>query len=944
MPESPATSLEFLRSLRPVEPRRGAGHPAGFSFMISAGPGRPATLDTVDRHGRHIDVHPDDYDGPVHALLKTMSAAAAPASISSGWGRADAGDADTKGSIDLSVHPALLFQLALCPDIVDGDMNPVTVSRDTATVKIVLDETAGPDGSAAVQPSLVLSGPGLRTTDFSILSGSFALASGKLYRIKRPGDNYAQIPVFLHPFDSSLLESYLSVLFTYLPGIEIEYKDYMVERSSEPITVEPTLVIEKLGADKALYLRLAQGIPGKREVLADTLGVSVSASVSASRRIVLRPVRRFDMAEKSAALLDEIRKYAPTRAAAKDIYHDRDGFFIVPQDTAAPFLLEGIPSILSRYEIVGTDKLRDYKLSPVLPKVNLRVDSGIDFLEGDASVDLGGETMPLADMLEQYRSQRYVLLSDGSRGIIDPAFVRRIERIFRPGADGSKMRISFFDLPEVEQLLGERLAGNEALAHPREFYAGFNSIARGKLSLPDVKATLRPYQEYGVKWLLYLYANRLGGCLADDMGLGKTLQTIAFISKVQPGAGAPSLIVMPRSLLFNWEAEFRRFAPSVGTYIYYGQSRDLDAAMRSDVILTTYALVRNDIEQFSKRKFHTVVLDEAQNIKNISAGVTKAVQLLDTDRRFALSGTPIENNLMELYSLFRFLNPAMFGSADDYARRYATPIQQNGDPDALADLRRRIFPFMLRRLKSEVLGELPDRMDQTLAVDMDTAQARLYEQRRRFYLERVHGAIAAEGLRKSHIVMFQALSELRRIASVPESLTDGKVTSSKMELLADHIIEANANGHKSVVFFNFIAGIEIIGERLDREEIDYACMTGSTADRRSVVERFQTDPACRVLLMTLKTGGVGLNLTAADTVFIVEPWWNRAAEEQAVNRLHRFGQTSKVSCYTLVSRGTIEEKIRELQQRKSDLFHEVITADSTSPKLLTEDDINFILS
>lgn len=194
------------------------------------------------------------------------------------------------------------------------------------------------------------------------------------------------------------------------------------------------------------------------------------------------------------------------------------------------------------------------------------------------------------------------------------------------------------------------------------------------------------------------------------------------------------------------------------------------------------------------------------------------------------------------------------------------------------------------------------------------------------------------------MVMFQALSELRRIASVPESLTDGKVTSAKMELLADHILEANANGHKSVVFFNFVAGIEIIGERLEREGIDYACMTGSTTDRRSVVERFQTDPACRVLLMTLKTGGVGLNLTAADTVFIVEPWWNRAAEEQAVNRLHRFGQTSKVSCYTLVSRGTIEEKIRELQQRKSDLFHDVITADSTSSKLLTEDDINFILS
>lgn len=361
------------------------------------------------------------------------------------------------------------------------------------------------------------------------------------------------------------------------------------------------------------------------------------------------------------------------------------------------------------------------------------------------------------------------------------------------------------------------------------------------------------------------------------------------------------------------------------------------------MILTTYALVRNDVESYSKETFHYVILDESQNIKNVESQTTHAIDLLKAEHRLALSGTPIENNLTELYSLFRFLNPAMFGSLDDFNRQYTYPIQRDEDTAVLNILRRKISPFLLRRMKQDVLKELPDRIEQTLYVEMGDEQRRFYDERRAYYYDVVNSSIHEKGVDKSQFVMFQALSELRRIASVPESLTDGQVVSPKLEMLTDDVLDAVSNGHKVVVFFNFIAGIELFGNRLDESGIDYTTMTGSTHDRKGVVERFQNDKNCRVLLMTLKTGGVGLNLTVADTVFIFEPWWNKAAEEQAINRLHRIGQKHKVNSYNIIARGTIEERIQQLQQQKTELFEGLINADSSFTKKLSEEDIRFIL-
>jgi len=400
---------------------------------------------------------------------------------------------------------------------------------------------------------------------------------------------------------------------------------------------------------------------------------------------------------------------------------------------------------------------------------------------------------------------------------------------------------------------------------------------------------------------------------------------------------------MPKSLLFNWASEIDKFSPWLSYYIYHGQTRDPACAKEKNLILTTYATVRNDIKTLSEEEFCYIILDESQSIKNINSQVSKAVMLLKSKHRLALSGTPIENNLGELYSLFRFLSPSMFGSAQDFNRYYAAPIQKENDKDALHELKKKIYPFILRRLKKDVLKELPDKIEQTLFVEMGPEQKAFYEQRRRFYHQAIKTQIAANGIKKSQFFIFAALSELRQIASIPESKSAKKIISPKREVLMENILDVVANNHKVLVFANFLDAIDILAEDLQKAGIDYLVMTGATRDRKSLVETFQNDETIKVFLMTLKTGGLGLNLTAADYIFIFDPWWNKAAENQAIDRTHRIGQDKTVFSYKLITKETIEEKILKLQELKSELFESLISSDGALIKTLDEKDVEFVL-
>ncbi len=896
-------------------------------FMINKDE-KGAFLEIVNDKGECTEVDYHSYNGSSFNVLRSIDNIRQEQMLKISWGEENNG-------IYLTEHPYLLYELIHCENIVDSNMHSIEYSTDRAQVCCLLTKK-----DKEVTSSFVLNTDEM-LTDFFLLSDSFALSKNKIIAIQAIGDNYEQLKNLQATFPENMLEHYLSVLYSYIEHIQVKYYDYNVEISEEYIKTIPTIIFEKIDTDKALYLRLEQTIADVDTDFLNRFDLIWSASLTIEHKIILKRIIRQPIEEEASKLQKLIKKYAPDKISAKEIFND-NGFFIIPPDTAGNFLLKALPSLLNNYRLIGADKLREYKVIPSIPKLNINLSSGIDFLEGTASLDIEGQQFSLKDILMQYDKHKYVVLSDGNRAIVDEKYIHKLKRIFTNSKDKKKVKVSFFDLPEIEDMIGQRMQGETFEKH-RKVYQGFNKLAKQKIKLPNVNAKLRSYQTEGVKWIKYLYDNNLGGCLADDMGLGKTIQTISMLTLIYPKTKTPSLLIMPRSLLFNWQAELKRFAPQLSFYIYYGTERSMDDAKKSSLILTTYALVRNDIENFSKEKFNYVILDESQNIKNISSQTTQAILLLQAKHRLALSGTPIENNLTELYSLYRFLNPAMFGSLEDFNKRYTNPIQKDNDNDTLISLRHKIYPFMLRRLKKDVLAELPDRIDQTLDVEMSTEQFRFYEHRRKYYYNEIHQSIAQEGIKKSQFMMFQALNELRRIASVPESLTDGNIQSPKLEQLSESLTEAVSNGHKVVVFFNYIAGIELMSERLDNIGIDYACMTGSTTDRKSIVERFQKDSSCMVLLMTLKTGGVGLNLTAADTVYIFEPWWNKAAEEQAINRLHRFGQKAKVLSYSLIMQNSIEEKIHQLQEQKSALFNGLIGSDSSSSKQLTEEDINYIL-
>ena len=929
--------LEKLKAagLRTINPGVRAATPFFFELIFEPEP----TVVTVNAAGN--EYHPDakNYSGYVADALRMCEDYRADGNFD--WfGKNDGKeDIDRCYRVSLAREPFLLYKIAKCPNIVTENMSPVRVADGETRLTLRIIPC---DGQSDMLQASLMAADDNGVAPVRLVTEDFAVASNTLYPVLPVGGNYAHIGIFMEPFAESALEAYLALFLTYFTNISIDCSGRKVVISDEPVHTVPTLVIEKFDTDNALYLRLVNSVASEDDLSSEDLNHSYVVDATSGKNIIARPVSMRPVEDETKEFLKLIRKFAPDKEARAEVFAC-DNLFIIPEATASDFLINGLPSLLKSYRITGLDKLKEYKLRPVVPKLNVRFSSGIDFLEGTADVEIEGQTLSLAELLEQYRKQKYVLLADGTHAVIDSNYISRIERLFKQRRDGS-VEVSFFDLPDIEQLLDGRMAESPTLQRPRKFYSGFNNLASEKLNLPDVKATLRSYQIEGVKWLKYLYDNNMGGCLADDMGLGKTLQVIAMLSLIYPAEPEPALIVMPRSLLFNWASEMQRFAPQLSVYTYYGQQRSLDEAMKHQVILTTYAMVRNDVEKFAERRFHIVVLDESQTIKNMAALQTRSIMMLKADKRFALSGTPIENNLSELYSLYHFLNPAMLGTFDDFNRSYVQPMQRDGDRDALESLRRKIFPFMLRRLKKDVLTDLPERIDQTMYVEPDAEHARFYEDRRRYYLEKVREAIATEGIHKSQFVMFQALSELRRIASVPDSLTDGRIRSPKIELLAERIESAVDNGHKVVVFFNFIAGIELLVQKLESSGIECETMTGSTHNRSAVVNRFQTDTDCKVLIMTLKTGGVGLNLTAADTVFIAEPWWNKAAEEQAVNRLHRIGQKATVFCYSIIVKGTIEEKIRELQQRKADLFNDVIGSDEASSKQLSEDDINFILS
>ena len=847
-------------------------------------------------------------------------------SFFSGWD-------NEKNELYIDENIEILDYLKNSTKVVTGDMRPINwfLSGNKIVLKINFVE----EDSELCEGKLLLNGE----KEFTIVSDNYVLSEDSMYRVDIPKDTIHILKEMESKFSRAELEKYLSLAFSFGSGVEIECLDYEVvsEGNMKPVQ---ELIIEKISQDNSLYLKIGASI--------STIDYEFLKAHTLENALVIKDeIKKVEITKVESAYLDEtveeivktIHKHQKNLKIKSSFYVD-ENFIILQEKLAREFVTQELLQLAGKYKVVGTDNLKKYSVKAVKPKVVGNFKHGIDFLEGDVHLEIEGEKFSIVDVLNSFKKDSYIVLSDGTNALINRKYMEKLERVFKDNGK-SNVKISFFDLPIIDDLIEDKVLANE-IKKTKSFYRGINQIENYNADMPAINATLREYQEYGYKWLRYLMDNNLGGCLADDMGLGKTLQAITLITSLHTVSGRKSLIIMPKSLIYNWESEIKKFSPTLKCGIYYGNFRDKTIFNEVDTIITTYGTVRNDIEYLKEMKFDLIVLDESQNIKNVNAQTTKAVMLLDAKYRLALSGTPIENNLGELYSLFRFLNPSMFGTLDEFNYHYANPIQKENDKEAIEELKKKIYPFILRRVKKEVLKDLPDKIEKTLFIGMNPEQKRLYEERRAYYYGMINSQIKSQGLGKTQFYILQALNELRQLTSCPE-MKNPNILSSKREVLINNVQDAVENGHKVLIFTNYIKSIESITADLRKRGIKYLEMTGATKDRQGLVNLFQKDKKYKVFVMTLKTGGVGLNLTAADTIFIYDPWWNKTVENQAVDRAYRLGQDRTVFSYKLILKDTIEEKILKLQESKSQLLDNLISDEGATLKTLTEKDIEFIL-
>jgi superfamily II DNA or RNA helicase len=585
------------------------------------------------------------------------------------------------------------------------------------------------------------------------------------------------------------------------------------------------------------------------------------------------------------------------------------------------------------------------------------VRSGIDWFDLDARVDFEGASLDIARLIEALRKgETTVVLDDGSLGLVPEEWLARYGLLAEVGTlEDGHLR---FKKSQVG-LLDALLASQPEVDVDAVFARARSELARGATITPaDPPRTfhgeLRGYQREGLGWLLFLDRTGFGGCLADDMGLGKTVQVLALLAELRKPKGRgkkatarkPTLVVAPRSVIFNWRAEAARFTPDLRVLEHTGAERAalFPSFADHDLILTTYGILRRDALDLAQVDLDYAILDEAQAIKNDRSETAKAARLLRADHRLALSGTPIENHLGELWSLFEFLNPGMLGRASAF--RAIEGAEGGPSPETIALLSRALRPFIVRRTKREVAKDLPDRTEETVMIDLEGAQKKLYEELRAHYRASLQKKVKERGLERSKIHVLEALLRLRQAACHP-ALVDPKRRrdpSAKLEVLLEELPTLREKGQKALVFSQFTSLLSIVREELDDRGIPYEYLDGATVDRQARVNRFQTDPGCPFFLISLKAGGLGLNLTAAEYVFLLDPWWNPAAEAQAIDRAHRIGQTRPVFAYRLLARGTIEERILELSQRKKKLAESVIEADGSLIGDLTAEDLDLLLS
>ena len=604
--------------------------------------------------------------------------------------------------------------------------------------------------------------------------------------------------------------------------------------------------------------------------------------------------------------------------------------------------------------VYGFEALKNFRFNTAKPKTKIHISGSTDWFDAKVDIVFGDQKVTIADVKKALANrQQFVPLSDGTLGVLPEEWIKKYSLLFRVGEGKSnQLRLSKYHMSVIDELYDNRNE-EELIIRLEEKYEQLREFKRIKEIPPPLhlEHVLRPYQIHGFHWLNYLYEVRWGGILADDMGLGKTVQALSFLHHYKDKhQQLNSLVVCPTTLMFNWENEIKKFTPDLTYHIHHGgdRTRSKELMATYNIVITTYGTLRSDIKLLIEVPFDYVVLDESQAIKNPASKVTKAACLLNAKNRLCMSGTPLQNNTFDIFAQMNFLNPGMLGSIEFFRQEFAIPIDKFGEPDRKDHLRKLLFPFILRRTKEQVAKDLPEKTETILYCEMEEEQQKVYDAYRNDYRDKIIGTIEAQGIHKSQLTILQGLMKLRQICDSPAILSEPDKYpnhSIKLDELAREITE-NIGDHKALIFSQFLGMLALIKEKLKELKVKFEYFDGSTSaiERERAIQSFQRDDSCRVFLISLKAGGVGLNLTAADYVYIVDPWWNPAVEQQAIDRTHRIGQTKNIFAYRMICKDTIEDKILQLQDRKRVLARDLIADDDGFVKSLSREDVEYLFS
>lgn len=626
---------------------------------------------------------------------------------------------------------------------------------------------------------------------------------------------------------------------------------------------------------------------------------------------------------------------------------------------AAHFMNQVIPELHEQdhIDLNLADDLPEFTLEERQPKVEFKVEEGqSDWFDLNISITIGEKTIPFYEVFVALsKNEDHLFLDDGTYFSLNHERFEKLKAMIEESGKIKEMTPKGISMSRFQAGLWEELKKLGLVTQQAE---AWEKAMKGLLNFKKIeakphskklKATLRNYQKEGYQWLNFLYEHQLGGVLADDMGLGKTLQTIAlldYIKEVEKKKDALCLVVGPTSVVESWDIELDRFAPHLKRVVMRAGDRSslFKKVKKADVVVTSYSLMHRDFEELKKHSFDLMILDEAQHLKNHQSKLYSSARKLEAKVRLALTGTPMENNTLELWSIFSIVAPGLFPSVKQFKDLYQKPIEKEGDKHKLKQLRSRIRPFMVRRKKESVAKDLPSKTEQVLYLEMDKKQRRIYDLHLQRERKRVLGLMKNGGMKQNRFEIFKSLTRMRQLC-LHAGLVDEKhanIPSAKLDQLAKQLKELLSKGHRVLIFSQFTSFLAHVRSHLEAENMDYLYLDGSTKNRGELVKKFQSGKGSSIFLISLKAGGSGLTLTAADYCIVLDPWWNPAVEAQAVDRTHRIGQKKKVFVYKMIVKNSIEEKVLKLQEKKKKLFDSVLEEGGKFGSVITEQDIRMI--